>query len=87
MNDETKLDTQEASQHLEKLNMFADNLIKEASVIQQQISTAKTTAKREYYGKKMKKLGKELQRVLATKQLLTMAAQKNASNNSTPATA
>lgn len=81
------MDNKEASQHLEKLNTFADSLITEAAGIQQKISTAKTAAKREYYGKKMKKISKELQRVLATKQLLNLAAQKNASDSSTTPTA
>jgi len=86
MNDETKLDAQEASNYLEKLNTFADALIKDAAEIQQKISASKTSVKREYYGKKMKKIGKELQRVLATKQLVQLAAKKNASDDTNAAT-
>ena len=81
------MDNKEASTYLEKLNTFADVLIKDAAEIQAHISSAKTSAKRDYYGKKMKKIGKELQRVLATKQLVTLAAQKNASDSSDAPTA
>ncbi len=81
------MDNQEASNYLEKLNTFADALIKDAAELQAKISSSKTSVKRDYYGKKMKKLGKELQRVLATKQLVTLAAQKNASDSSDAPTA
>lgn len=73
----------DAEKHLSKLNSYADTLIRDATEIQALISGAKTRTKADFYGKKMKKIRNELQRVLATSELVKMAAKGQQSTDDT----
>lgn len=58
-----------------KLTQFAQVLITDASELQKQISTAKTQCKRDFYGKKMKKVRNELTQVLSTMEILKLTTK------------
>lgn len=57
-----------------KLNQVAQVLITTASELQKLISSAKTQAKRDFYGKKMKKVRNELTQVLSTMEILKLTS-------------
>lgn len=77
----------EQEQHVERLQTLATGLIQTASELQTKINSSKTQAKRDYYSKKMSKVRKDVQQVLATLQLVEiMEGRKNAAaSDSTPA--
>jgi len=71
------MDNLTREQHDDRLQDLATKLITEASVLQQKISTAKTATKRNFYGKKMDVVRKEIQQVLSIKELLKMTGDKD----------
>jgi hypothetical protein len=71
-------------QRIEKLKLFATSLLTEASELQKQISGAKTQYKRDFYGKKMKKVRDTITQALSTIEILNLTS-KGSENASSPA--
>ena len=70
------MDATEQEQRITKLQGFAQELIETASQLQQKINASKTAARKEYYNKKMMKVRKDVQRVLATMELVKIAGER-----------
>lgn len=62
----------------EYLTKSANQMLMTANALQKNIDTAKTQYKRDYYGKKMKKVRDGLHKTLATLELLKMTGSQNA---------
>ena len=60
----------------DRLSATATQLLTQANALQVNINTAKTQTKRAYFSKKMAKVRKEVQQVLATLQLIKIAEDK-----------
>jgi len=77
MNDEQFQDQSVISSRTESLKQYAEALLRQASEFQTLITTAKTSAKRDFYKKKMNKVRKDVHSVLATLKLLEMTENKH----------
>jgi len=71
-------------QYMDEMQTLATGLIQTASELQVKINSSKTQAKRDYYAKKMTKVRKDVQQVLATMELVKIMEDKKNAAESDP---
>lgn len=80
------MSTQEQNDQVEKLKDLATVLVKQAGQIQLKINESKTSAKRDYYNKKMAKARTDIKQVLATIELYNITMERADEQPSTSGT-